>query len=197
MAIQLSDNIRVGQQKPEISKYFNGYLPYASTAEVISLIPWSERHIGLTVNVNNVEYWFKDAITGESDLILKAAAPPSYLDLTDTTDTDYTGKVGSLPMVNIAEDGLELIPTEEATLLILADTPDAYTGSAGKFVMVKATEDGIEFVAPVIPPTPLALGETSTTAYQGDRGKIAYDHSQAPHAPANMNDLAIAYAIAL
>ena len=29
----------------------------------------------------------------------------------------------------------------------------------------------------------LSLGETSSTAYQGDRGKIAYDHSQATHAP--------------
>lgn len=29
----------------------------------------------------------------------------------------------------------------------------------------------------------LALGETSSTAYRGDRGKIAYDHSQATHAP--------------
>ena len=30
-----------------------------------------------------------------------------------------------------------------------------------------------------------ALGETSTTAYRGDRGKIAYDHSQSAHAPSN------------
>lgn len=29
----------------------------------------------------------------------------------------------------------------------------------------------------------IALGETSSTAYRGDRGKTAYDHSQAPHAP--------------
>lgn len=29
----------------------------------------------------------------------------------------------------------------------------------------------------------LTLGETSGTAYRGDRGKIAYDHSQAAHAP--------------
>lgn len=28
----------------------------------------------------------------------------------------------------------------------------------------------------------LALGETSSTAYRGDKGKIAYDHSQAAHA---------------
>lgn len=31
----------------------------------------------------------------------------------------------------------------------------------------------------------LALGETSATAYRGDRGKIAYDHSQLAHAPSN------------
>lgn len=31
----------------------------------------------------------------------------------------------------------------------------------------------------------LVLGETSNTAYRGDRGKTAYDHSQAAHAPAN------------
>lgn len=31
----------------------------------------------------------------------------------------------------------------------------------------------------------LALGTTSTTAYYGDKGKIAYDHSQLPHAPSN------------
>lgn len=31
----------------------------------------------------------------------------------------------------------------------------------------------------------LELGETNSTAYRGDRGKIAYDHSQATHAPSN------------
>ena len=31
----------------------------------------------------------------------------------------------------------------------------------------------------------IALGETSSTAYRGDRGKIAYDHSQSAHAPSN------------
>ena len=31
----------------------------------------------------------------------------------------------------------------------------------------------------------LELGETSTTAYAGDKGKAAYDHSQTAHAPSN------------
>jgi hypothetical protein len=36
--------------------------------------------------------------------------------------------------------------------------------------------------------TLLALGETQTTAYRGDRGKEAYDHSQAAHAPSDANN---------
>ena len=31
----------------------------------------------------------------------------------------------------------------------------------------------------------VSLGETSTTAYRGDRGKTAYDHSQSAHAPSD------------
>ncbi len=36
----------------------------------------------------------------------------------------------------------------------------------------------------------LVLGETSTTAYRGDRGKTAYDHSQTTHAPSDAVSLA-------
>jgi hypothetical protein len=36
--------------------------------------------------------------------------------------------------------------------------------------------------------TKLALGETSTTAYRGDRGKDAYDHSQVAHAPSDADN---------
>jgi len=36
----------------------------------------------------------------------------------------------------------------------------------------------------------LALGESMTTAYRGDRGKAAYDHSQSLHAPADAVTLA-------
>lgn len=36
-----------------------------------------------------------------------------------------------------------------------------------------------------VPTKGLSLGETQDTAYRGDRGKVAYDHSQSKHAPAN------------
>lgn len=34
----------------------------------------------------------------------------------------------------------------------------------------------------------IALGETSSTAYRGDRGKTAYEHSQTAHAPVNAEE---------
>lgn len=58
------------------------------------------------------------------------------------------------------------------------------TGQAGKFVKIKDDETGYEFVASA-PGEGVSLGETDTTAYRGDRGKTAYDHSQAAHAPSN------------
>ena len=63
----------------------------------------------------------------------------------------------------------------------------AITGEAGK-IYVDLTSlktyrwSGTAYI--VISET-IALGETSTTAYRGDRGKTAYEHSQAAHAPSN------------
>lgn len=57
---------------------------------------------------------------------------------------------------------------------------NAYTGEAGK-IYINLNDNktyrwtGSDYV--VISET-LALGETNTTAYRGDRGKVAYDHSQ-------------------
>lgn len=60
-------------------------------------------------------------------------------------------------------------------------------GEAGKIYVALDTNlvyrwSGTAYVA--INPG-LALGETAATAYRGDRGKAAYDHSQEGHAPAN------------
>lgn len=60
----------------------------------------------------------------------------------------------------------------------LSDFPE--TGEEGKIYVAKDTNltyrwTGTQYVE--ISPS-LALGETATTAYRGDRGKAAYDHSQ-------------------
>ena len=71
MSIKLSDSIRVGQQKPLEDKYFNELVPYTSTSQVNNLLPKAIRHIGLTVNINGEEYWYKDGIE-DYDLIFKS-----------------------------------------------------------------------------------------------------------------------------
>ena len=77
MSIKLSDNIRIGQQKPIEDKYFNELNPYTSTAEVNTLLPKSLRYIGLTVNINGEEYWYKHGI-GNDHLIKKLDFHKNY-----------------------------------------------------------------------------------------------------------------------
>ena len=93
MSIQLSDNIRVGQQLPIESKYFNGTVPYTDVAQAESLITIGLRHRGLTVNINGVEYWFKDGIA-DGDLVLKESnaklvALPFTTDHLAITNNEY------------------------------------------------------------------------------------------------------------
>jgi hypothetical protein len=75
---------------PDMAKSFNGLVPYTSVAQVNSLILIGIRHIGLTVNINNVEYWYKENKTDEG-LVLKVAdfvieSLDSKLDKTDYND---------------------------------------------------------------------------------------------------------------
>ena len=72
MSIKLSDSIRVGQQKPLEDKYFNELVPYTSTTQVNNLVSKAVRHIGLTVNIDGEEYWYKDGIEDEN-LIFKSS----------------------------------------------------------------------------------------------------------------------------
>lgn len=73
MAISFNDNLRISGPKPLDAKYLNtSNLPYVSIAEVNSSILESERYIGLTVNINNVEHWYELA-TGDGDLVIKTA----------------------------------------------------------------------------------------------------------------------------
>ena len=78
MSIKLSDSIRVGQQKPLDDKYFNELVHYTSTSQVNNLVSKAIRHIGLTVNINGEEYWYKDGIE-DSNLILKVPNMDTFI----------------------------------------------------------------------------------------------------------------------
>lgn len=71
-----------------------------------------------------------------------------------------------------------ITPLEAGKIYIALDTNITYRWSGTGTTMVEISSS-------------LALGTTSATAYAGDLGKIAYDHSQAVHAPTNADNTAL------
>lgn len=61
------------------------------------------------------------------------------------------------------------------------------TGESGKIYLAVDTNKQYRWSGStyVITGSDLALGETAATAFRGDQGKTAYDHSQVAHAPSN------------
>lgn len=92
-------------------------------------------------------------------------------------ELDSNGKVPSTQLPSYVDDVLDYNSQsnfpgtgESGKIYIAKDTNKTYRWSGSAYVEISAS---------------LALGETASTAYRGDRGKIAYDHSQTAHAPAN------------
>lgn len=101
-------------------------------------------------------------------------------------ELDENGKVPSSQLPSYVDDVIEGYYYNSNFYTDSAHTIEV-TGETGKIYIDLSTNktyrwSGSAFV--VISET-LALGETSSTAYRGDRGKIAYDHSQTAHAPSN------------
>ena len=93
-----------------------------------------------------------------------------------------SGKIPSSYLPSFVDDVIE--GTYDSATSFKDTSGAAVTGESGK-IYVDTTSNktyrwsGSAFVEIS---ASLALGETSATAYRGDRGKVAYDHSQATHA---------------
>mgnify|MGYP001074366046 CR=1 FL=1 len=92
-------------------------------------------------------------------------------------ELDESGKVPAAQLPSYVDDVLEYsaksnFPATGETGKIYVSTNDnkTYRWSGSAYVEISAS---------------IALGETASTAYPGNKGKTAYDHSQAAHAPAN------------
>lgn len=101
-------------------------------------------------------------------------------------ELDATGKVPAAQLPSYVDDVIEGYLSGGKLYKETAHTTEI-TGETGKIYVDLHTNktyrwSGSAFV--VISDT-IALGQTSTTAYRGDHGKAAYEHSQAAHAPAN------------
>ncbi len=90
---------------------------------------------------------------------------------------DDTGRISEAVLPSYVDDVLEFatlnafpVAGEKGKIYVTLDTNKTYRWSGSSYVEISAS---------------LALGETSGTAYRGDRGKIAYDHSQVRGNPHN------------
>lgn len=100
-----------------------------------------------------------------------------YGAISSKADLDTSGKVLSSQLPSYVDDVLEYS----------AKSNFPSTGESGKIYVDTATNLTYRWSGSIYVEISqsLALGETSSTAYRGDRGKIAYDHSQTSHAPTN------------
>lgn len=92
-------------------------------------------------------------------------------------ELDSSGKIPSSQLPSFVDDVLEFASQSNFPA----------TGEAGKIYIAIDTEKTYRWsgtVYSVISET-IAIGETSTTAHRGDHGKVAYTHSQSPHAPSD------------
>lgn len=114
----------------------------------------------------------KAALDNKLETSLKGAA-------NGLAELDSTGKVPSTQLPSYVDDVIEGYLYDGKFYVEAAHTTEI-TAESGKIYVDLATNktyrySGTQYT--VISET-LALGETETTAYRGDRGKTAYDHSQ-------------------
>lgn len=121
----------------------------------------------------------KSVLTDKLDASLKGAK-------NGLAELDSSGKVPSSQLPSYVDDVVEgylsggkfyeesahttQITAESDKIYVDLVTNKTYRWSGSAYVEISAG---------------VALGETSSTAYRGDRGKIAYEHSQKAHAPSN------------
>lgn len=164
----------------------------------------------LQVLFGKVLRFFKDlktvAFTGSySDLSDKPAIPTTAAQVQaipaaqkgavgGVAELDGTGKVPAIQLPSFVDDVVEgyiVGSPMGADWLSATVGGGAFAPEAGKIYIVLTAGDyerrtyrwsGMVY-API--GNDLVLGETANTAYRGDYGKVAYQHSQVAHAPAN------------
>ena len=104
---------------------------------------------------------------------------------TGVATLDEQGKVPAAQLPSYVDDVVECTVAEDkASAQTVGDSPAPITPETGKIYVDVTTNktyrwSGTQYVEIS---ESLALGETAATAFAGDKGKVAYDHSQAAHA---------------
>jgi hypothetical protein len=134
-----------------------------------------------------------------STLLLTATRKLFWPDQDGTMATEEyvdTGLANKADLVGGLVPSSQLPPTVDEILEYNDLISFPPTGQSNKYYLALDTNKTYRWSGSVYTPINegIALGETSSTAYRGDRGKIAYDHSQAtgnPHGTTK-NDIGLA-----
>lgn len=136
----------------------------AATAKAVNAVATQVTDLGEDVAANYVKNEKLAAANGVATLDengkVVSAQLPSYVD--DVVECKMAEDLATAT----TPDG-EAITPETSKIYVDVETDKTYRWSGSKFVIISDS---------------LALGETSSTAFDGLRGKAAYDHSLAAHA---------------
>ena len=152
--------------------------------------PWYPKTVADAVLMSDADNETK-TLTGELEKLetsIAAKIPTSAKGSANgVAELDGAGKVPAAQLPSFVDDILDGYLYNGKFYSDNAHTKE-YAAESGK-IYVNLSEGGKTYrwsgTAYAAIPNGVALGETSSTAYRGDRGKAAYDHSQAAHAPAN------------
>lgn len=158
--------------------------------------PIDEGHVGVNMTIDSSEINF-DMHFGTGDIVIGGSVSytlDASVDLGGASTSD--GKVPTQKAVKTYVDTKAIGMAElDGSGKVLSSQLPSYvddvleysslvafpvTGESGKIYIAQNTNLSYRWTGSgyaVISPS-IALGETSSTAYRGDRGKIAYDHSQ-------------------
>ena len=149
-----------------------------SWAKQSSKPTYTKSEVGLGNVDNKSSATIRSEITSDNITSALGFTPVNSNQLGTTIATlDSSGKVPSTQLPSYVDDVLEYAN----------QTSFPSTGETGKIYVAKDTNKtfrwgGSSYIAIS---SDLTLGETSSTAFAGDKGKVAYTHSQSTHAPSN------------
>ena len=135
---------------------------------------------------HNDLYYQKSEVDGKLNGKANSSHTHAAADITSVNASAITGIIAAANLPSFVDDVVEGYYGSDGIFYKHLDPStkaysDAYTGEAGK-IYVNLNDNktyrwsGSAYV--VISET-IALGETASTAYRGDRGKVAYDHASA------------------
>jgi len=127
--LELPYGIKVLNATSLDGKYLNGDIPYTGVTEVNGILSSGVRHIGLTVNILGIEYWYANGIT-DLDLIIKSGGSGSG----ERIEKEYTQNGHGFNFGDIvAYSGTSFIKaiadgTQDAEVVgLVSDVPDVNT----------------------------------------------------------------------